>query len=464
MAFAEQVDEMVERIIDEAIDFYLYRHGWVRYDDGNYFNPSATGFEMTPPGKPRTSGGQVTYQGQPSSWGFDLGEGPNAGSLVYGHFENTVREMFAWWKGIPEPAGFDAYLDYLRDGAYYVALTSDGNKVADIGNAELTAVEFLLQKIGGDDMGGDMILAFAQNFCTPLPTVLHGQYAVTLLVGTTMCAEKEIWVEAKKDVLAILDKMHAAMKDRGSAGAVDLGTITALVNIGAVFPTPAKPILAGAATVLSALDSLLKIRDSPTKPSVEFAADMPDGVIKKTEEALRKLAETIRGREDVIEDTITKAMQTVTDPTRATSFDMPKPTLLDETRIDGMQVDLGDLDFLATDTLPKIEKQLNLSSDWVSYGAGSSLAWWRPSEIGVSDSKYGPFETWSALASLAQDLTADLAWEVKESATHLALAADRTGRTEAEVEASMRRHAEKLGGGSGHDPIGDAGEWLKRHS
>ena len=462
MGFVDQLDQTIEKIIDEAIDFYMDAQGWFRVGDGDFHHTTDIAWQVTAPGKSaRTTGGQVTKDGVPAEWGFDYGAGTNAGSLVYGHFEQTIRDVFSWWRSIPTPADFDQYLNYLRDAAWYISLTSQSDKVSDVGNAELTAVDFLQKKIGGDDMGGLMILTFDQNFCTPLPTVIHGQYAVTLLAGATLCGEKEIWVKAEQDILAIADKMHAAMKDRGSAGAVDLGTITALVNIAAVFPTPAKPILAGAGAVLSSLDSLLKAGDAPSKPSVEFAADRPDGVITKTNEALKKLAETIRGREDEIAHKIKDAINTVT--SRAGSFDMPKPRLLDETQIDGMKVDLGDLNFLATDTLPKIEKQLNLASDYVSYGGGCSDTWYRPMDIGVSDTVYGPYDTWAELASLAEGLTTDLAWEVKESAAHLAIAAEQTGRTEAEIEASMKRHAEGLGGGSGVDPIGDASKWVKEN-
>lgn len=463
VGFVDQLDQTVEKIIDEAIDFYMYTAGWFRADsNSNFHQIYDPTWECTAPGKPaRTAGGQITHSGSPAEYGFDYGAGTNAGSLVYGHFEDTIRKVFDWWRSIPTPADFDQYLDYLREAAWYVSLTSHGDKVSETGNAELTAVDFLQKKIGGDDMGGPMILTFDQNFCTPLPTVIHGQYAVTLLAGATLCGEKEIWVKAEQDILGIADKMLAAMKDRGSANALDLSTIIALVNIAGVFPTPAKPILNGAGSVLGALDSLLKGGNQPSKPTVEFGADTPDGVVTKTNDALKKLAQTIRGQEDEIENKIKDAMHTVT--SRAGSFDLPKPKVLDTTNIDEMKVDLNDLLFLATDTLPKIEKQLNLASDNASYGGSCSDAWYRPIDIGVSDTVYGPYDAWTALAQLAEDLTGDLAWEVKSSGEHLAIAADQTGRTEAQVEASMKAHAEKLGDGSGVDPIGDAGKWVKEH-
>jgi len=57
----------------------------------------------------------------------------------------------------------------------------------------------------------------------------------------------------------------------------------------------------------------------------------------------------------------------------------------------------------------------------------------------------------------------DLAWEVRESAVHLAIASDRVGQTEAQIEASLRRHAEEIEGGSGLDPIGGANTRLNEH-
>ena len=463
MAFADQLDHTVEQIIDKAIDFYMYTRGFFRVEDsGNYFNMNEAGWEITPPGKPvRTSGGQVTKDGSPAEWGFDYGSGTNSGSLVYGHFEDTIRAVFDRWREIPTPSDFDQYLDYLRDAAWFISLTSNGNKVEEIGNTELTAVDFLQKKIGGDDMNGTMILTFDQNFCTPLPAVIHGQYAVTLLAGTTLCGEKEIWSKAQKDVLGIADNMLAAMKDRGSANELDLGTITALIGLATVFPIPGKPILEGAGSVLSSLDDLLKPSGEPSKPSVPLAADSAEGVIANAQDALKKLAKTIQGQEAEIESKLKDALNTVS--SRSGSFDLPKPQLLSETSVDGMAVDLSDLDFLATNTLPKIEKQLNQASDYACYGGSCSDAWYRPIELHVSDTVYGPYDAWAAVTSLAESLTGDLAWEVQQSGTHLAIAAEQTGRTEAQIEASMRKHTDSISGGSPYDPIGDNNRWLKEN-
>jgi ElaB/YqjD/DUF883 family membrane-anchored ribosome-binding protein len=251
------------------------------------------------------------------------------------------------------------------------------------------------------------------------------------------------------------------MKDRGAAVAHDLSTVTALFSLAAVFPTPAQPILAGVGTVLPALESLIKAGDEPSKPTVEFAGGTPEKVVAKAEEALKKLAQTIRNCEDDIKGKIKDAMEAVT--SRSGSFDMPKPKLLGETKIGGMKVDLDDLRFLATDTLPKIEEQLNMASDRIFWGSMCSNEWYRPTEIGASDTTDGPYQAWSALASLAENLMINLAWEVKESAAHLEIATDRIGQTEAQAEESMRRHSEKLSGGSGRDPIGNANWWLNEN-
>jgi hypothetical protein len=459
MAFAEQLDEVVERIIDQAIEFFMFAHDWHLNFEGNYEQSMGSdGVQITPPGKPvRTSGGQVIGPGFSGYYdGFEYGAGANAGSLVYGHFETTIREMFRPWKTIPTPSDFDPYLDNFREAAWSVALTSEGNKVSGVGNDQLEAVRFLQSRISG--MSGDMILTFDQNFCTPLPTVVHGQYAVALLAGTTLCGEKEIWVKAREDVLKIADKTYEAMKERGASVEDDLGTITALFGIAAVFPTPAQPILAGVASVLPALESLIKAGDEPGKQPVEFAGGTPEKVLGKTQEALKKLAQTIRAGEDDLKTKITDAIELVT--SRSGSFDMPKPKLLEQTEIGGMKVDLETLGFLATSTLPQIARQLYIGADETSWGARCSHEWYRTTEIGASDSEYGPREAWSALASLAEDLMTDLAWETKECAAHLEIASHRIGQTEAEVEAALRRHGAKLGHGSGRDPIGEAGKWL----
>lgn len=472
MGFSEQLDATVERIIDSAIEFYMETHGWFIGLDGNYhFEHGGNDVHITPPGHPdRTSGGKVMGLGGPVGLAMpydtfpEFRGGSDVGSLIYGHFQTAIRELFRPWHSIPRPEDFDTYIDDLREGAWYISLTSSGSGVAQVANAELKDVTFLLQRVS--DMAGDLMLAFDENFCTPLPTVMHGQYAVAVLTGVTLCAEKEIWVKARADLLDIADNMLASMKNRGG-GKNDIAffrTITAIASIGAVFPTPAQPVLAGVAAVLPALETLVNgYGGEPTKPDVRFAGGTPDKVIGKAREGLAKLAETIRHGEDDIRHSIRDAMETVTSPGHASSFDMPKPKLLQETRTGTMKLDLDILHRLATVTMPNIEKQLNLASDRISQAGWSGNAWYRTAEINTSDTEFGPYAAWTALAALADNLICDLAWEVRESAAHLAIASDRVGQTEAQVEASLRRHAEKIEGGSGVDPIGGATTWLNEH-
>lgn len=81
----------------------------------------------------------------------------------------------------------------------------------------------------------------------------------------------------------------------------------------------------------------------------------------------------------------------------------------------------------------------------------------------MSDRPDGLYEAWFALSLLSSELMTDLAWEVKHSAEHLAIASEQIGRTEAEIEASMRQHAERISGGSGYNPIGTAGNWISQN-
>jgi hypothetical protein len=439
----------------------MYSLGWTRHG-GNYMNSLMHGWEITPPGNPwRRSGGECLFEGQPMHYAFEYGEGTEAGSYVYAHFEDSIREVFDRWRAIPDPVDFEDNLISLREAAWSISLTVEGGTVGDFGPIEMEAVKTLRSRIGNDDMGGTMILTFEQNFVAPLGAVIHGQYAVAVLAVATLVAEQQIWEKARKDVEGIANKMHVAMKDRGSAGVFDLGTITAFVDLLGMVPGPGKPILSKVGEALGPLATLLGIKDSPSKPPVEFAGDKPDDVIRNTKAALEKLAETIKGRERVIDRQIKEAMQTVTDSSRSGSFDLPTPQVLAEKQIDGMAVNLVTLNFLAETTMPLIEGQLNKAADLINTGSLAVSGWFRPAELNTWDTEYGPYDTWSALVNLAEGLIADLAWEVRESATHLALASDQIGRTEAEIEASMAKHAQELEGGSGYKPIKDAHDWLE---
>jgi hypothetical protein len=147
-----------------------------------------------------TSGLLITYDTFP-----EFGNRSDVGSVIYGHFQTTIRELFRRWHSIPRPEDLDTYIDDLREGAWYISLTSSGTGVNQVANVELKDVTFLLERVSA--MAGDLILAFDENFCTPLPTVIHGQYAVAVLTGVTLCAEKEIWVKARTDLLDLADNM-----------------------------------------------------------------------------------------------------------------------------------------------------------------------------------------------------------------------------------------------------------------
>ncbi|MEV6621871.1 hypothetical protein AB0M83_24450 [Amycolatopsis sp. NPDC051106] len=360
MAYADEVDELVEKIIDRAIEFFMYAHGWQLNFQGNYEREMGSdGVQITPPGKPeRTSGGQVLGFGVPFVDGFEYGSGADAGTLVYRHFENTVRDMFRTWRNLPDPESFESYVEQLREAAWTVSMTSEGNTVSGVGNPALEAVAFLQKKIGGDDMN-----------------------------GATLCAEQEIWRKAREDVL----------------------------TIAALFPTPIQPVLAGVATALPALGTLLNAGSTPNKTEVEFAGSTPDEVIGTAAAALKTLTDKIRDAEAHLERLITDAMETVT--SHPSSFAMPKPKLLD----------LGDLNFLAVETLPQIARQFYVASDSLNGGAGCVHEWGRPAGINVSDSPDGPRAAWAALVSVAEDLVLDLGWEIKESATDLRSAAPPSG-------------------------------------
>lgn len=321
----DQLDQTVERTIDEAIDFYMETRGWYRGDNGSFVRMDEVGWEITPPGKPaRTAGGQVTFNGQPHEYAFDdYGSGTNAGSFVYGHFEETIRSIFQSWRSIPIPRNFDQYLDYLTDAAFDIALGSQGTDIDRTGNFHMDNVDYVQAKI--HQGSGEMIGTFDMHFSTPLPTVIHGQYDIIALVGNTLAGERQTWQWAEWDIFKIAEKLEAAMEARGQAEDLDLNTIASLATIGSAFPTPGKALLASVGSVLKEMVSLGG-DSQPSKPTVEFAAGTPEGVITKTQEALKKLADTIKDREGEIEKNIKEAIRIITSHEHQDSFVMPKKT------------------------------------------------------------------------------------------------------------------------------------------
>lgn len=65
-------------------------------------------------------------------------------------------------------------------------------------------------------------------------------------------------------------------------------------------------------------------------------------------------------------------------------------------------MNLTDLHIVATEALPDIEKQLNKASDNLWHAFDAKASWFRPVDLGVSDTPYGPGDAWQALASLVE--------------------------------------------------------------
>ena len=253
MAYTGEVDELVEKIIDEAIKFYMSSHGWQLNFQGNYEREMGSdGVQITPPGKPeRASGGQVLGFGVPFVDGFEYGSGSDAGTRIYRHFETTVRDMFRPWRNISDPENFESYVEQFREAAWTISMTGEGNKVSGVGNPELKVVDPAGEDLRGRHERGDDPRV--------RPELLHSVAGGDPRPVRRRAARRRgavrwrIWRKAREDVLTIAHRTLDVVRHWLTRRQHGLGIVTPAFAVAALFPTPIQPVLAGVAAALPAL-------------------------------------------------------------------------------------------------------------------------------------------------------------------------------------------------------------------
>ncbi|WP_340540161.1 hypothetical protein [Nocardioides sp. GXZ039] len=432
----------VEKIIDAAIESHMSNAQWegdVTQGFKNWRGGTGDGYwHIAPPGNPRSAGGQVTDgDGKP----VEFNDGTNVGRDIYGHWETTIRTVFEPWLSLPDPEAFDAATRTLADNAWEISVTTDGdNAVTKIGNPAMESLSYLREK--GSTMSSEFWNDFMEKYAFPLPSVVHGQYEMLALASISVVGERLAWVNARSDVCELADNALKAMINARYAGGGGswsslLKTLGTIAGIAAVFPTPAKPILAGAGTILSGLATLIGTTEPPKPEPIKFGAQDPAACWEQVVEGLRQLNLAIIDQEAKLYEAINEALKYYADFPHA--FDLKAPDLptvpSGELRTDLIDVEPDDVKHIAKKTLPRIAG--NLTAAAALDPAKTPHAWQREGLIGLTHQGFYP--SWAELVANAEYLCSDTAYELLQSATALQAAIGEVEAADEESEAAARK-------------------------
>lgn len=436
MSSYEDLNATVEDIIDAAIETHMHNDGLGGDVNQGFWDGLADSprYRISPPGNPRSEGGEITDEFGDK---LDMG-GWDPGKDVYERYESAIREAFANWDQLPDPGSFRGPIDALVDASWEIAVTAEAELILDIGNPALSSLEFLKDKIV--QVESTIISTFAELYAYELPMVMQGQYELVALGTLLLIGEKQIWTHARKDITEIADLALDAMKKASPSMEFDeaavIKTVGSLLTVAGAFPSPAKPILDGAGTVLTFFGSLMSNPEEPTKPEVDLQAGSPDGCVTKINDAIGRLNVAISDEELAISDNVKQAMDILSE--RPWAFDIDRPELVDKSvgKIAGeIKHDDDIVKHICRTTMPRIAGFLETAAGLIP-GTKHSTDWWRPGTIGLST--YGPYIDWAEMMTEAELRMADTAWELLQAATHLQDAVGDVTEADEQAESDLR--------------------------
>jgi hypothetical protein len=356
-------------------------------------------------------------------------------SEVFNYWPQAIDDLFRKWQdaGLPSWGGLAMNAAWAKEGADEIrpgTTVNENGSDLQVGNARLNADLGNLEKRTAQ-LAGNYARAFSDNYVTPLPPVLQGQFALGSVLAIALEAEKEIWLRTSRDLDAIrhhaLGAMRASGPKSGGGGAdakVIVTVFAALAGAVAAFATAGGSLAVTAALTAAGAGAWSNLLESPPKKEPEpipLGAGTPQGVRTNIENALNKLNEGIRTEEEFLQQILRGASEVVGGKRGA--FDLP-PAAAEGDVLGKEQDVVVTAEIIAAITaqwIPCISGDLRLAR--TKLGVDTAGSFDRPGGIGVGFS--GPQPEFKALQEVVIGLLGNTATELDEAGAAL-LGAART--------------------------------------
>lgn len=445
----ENLPETVELLIDAAIESHMHNNGWYGDVRSGFTFTSGTR-HISPPGTPRSAGGQQTdVNGEPLP--FD--DGTDVGRDIYGLYESFIRDAFDGWERLPEPTGFDGPIMKAAVAAWAVALEASGSEVTAAANPDLQVLIYIRDKLV--DMDGATIETFTQDYIYPLPPATLTQYAMAVQVDFTLEGQREVVARTRETITSIAENGLAAMRQaryQGGGGGIGalLESVGAIASIVGVFVTggAAAPIIGGIGRITGALGTLLPPDTPPTQPTIPLWADTASACWGNIVGAIGDLRDAVEEEERILNQPLEEAIAFLA--AHPGAADITAPSVIDETDPrtvtgDMVRADLPTLRRIATVSIPRVA-QAYLDAASNAARTLDPAPWKWPPETGIEATH--PQLNMTLLAAELRRVARDTAWELTESGEALQVAVDQIDKSDQEARAAMDRQRRGVDRGS----------------
>lgn len=246
---------------------------------------------------------------------------------------SDIPGLFAPFTEMPTPESFDGP---IKDLQMAVAKLAQGDSQHDpitgityVGNAELAKLSGSASYI--EDWTGRAAMEFKSTFIDPFPTIVHNQFLVTSVLSAALQAEREIWVNARRDIdkiahdtLEALDRMDDCGKNEWTM------TFTVVAAVATIAAVPLTMGAALAVTAVAAGSAAAATMIGTEAPTVRFSGESASAVVSQMRMAISKLTEYIIEQESKIAQAMTGTYKVLAGERKNVVF--PRPALADATR------------------------------------------------------------------------------------------------------------------------------------
>lgn len=207
-----------------------------------------------------------------------------------------------------------------------VAIAGQGssNLIADAITVTPNSAFANMDRIVGDvdDWTGDAATDFVENYKAQLPYVADSQFTGISVAIAALEAQHELYTTAYESILDIGNKTLSALEatdGRGSAdGAFALTVLAAVGTVAVTVLTAGTGTAAGIAITIAVASGAASVGASAT--SLEFSAEEPEQVMDKFYEAVGKVENHVRTRQQEIAQGLRDYARAVNDDIGRTSY------------------------------------------------------------------------------------------------------------------------------------------------
>lgn len=247
---------------------------------------------------------------------------------------SDIPNLFAPFTEMPTPESFEEPINNLERA---VAKLAQGDSQHDpitgityVGNVELAKMSGAASYI--EDWTGRAAMEFKSTFIDPFPTIVHNQFLVANVLRAALQAEREIWVNARKDIDKIAHDVLEALDRMDDCGKNEW-TMTFTVAA-AVATVAAVPLTGGAALAVTAVAAgsaaAATMIGTEAPPTIRFSGESASAVVSQMRMAISKLTEYIIEQESKIAQAMAATHKVLAGERKNVVF--PRPALADATR------------------------------------------------------------------------------------------------------------------------------------